>query len=50
VAAGSRLSAARQFARAGWMCPRLKGRVKWMLCALGAPLLNELQVRGLLKT
>jgi hypothetical protein len=50
VAAGSRLSAARQFARAGWMCPRAKGRLKWMLCALGAPLLSERQVRGLLKT
>jgi glycosyltransferase involved in cell wall biosynthesis len=50
VAAGSRLSAARQFARAAQMCPRLKGRVKWLLCALGAPLLNERQVRGLLKT
>jgi glycosyltransferase involved in cell wall biosynthesis len=50
VAEGSTLKAARQFARAGWMCPRLKGRVKWMLCALGSPLLNERQVRGLLKT
>ena len=50
VAAGSRLSAARQFARAAQMCPRLKGRVKWLLCALGAPLLNERQVRELLKT
>ena len=50
VAAGSTLEAARQFARAGWMCSRLKGRVKWMLCALGSPLLNERQVRVLLKT
>ena len=50
VAAGSPLKAARQFARAAQMCPRLKGRVKWLLCALGAPLLNERQVRGLLKT
>jgi hypothetical protein len=50
VAAGSPLRAARQFARAGLMCPRAKGRVKWLLCALGSPLLNERQVRGLLKT
>lgn len=50
VAAGSRLSAARQFARAGWLCPRAKGRLKWLLCALGSPLLSERQVRGLLKT
>ena len=49
VAAGSRLSAARQFARAAQMCPRLKGRVKWLLCALGSPLLSERQVRGLMK-
>ena len=49
VAAGSRLSAARQFARAGLLCPRIKGRVKLLLCALGAPLLSERQVRGLLK-
>jgi glycosyltransferase involved in cell wall biosynthesis len=50
VAAGSRLSAARQFARASLMCPRAKGRLKWLLCALGSPLLSERQVRGLLKT
>ena len=49
VAAGSRLSAARQFARAGLLCPRVKGRVKLLLCALGSPLLSERQVRGLLK-
>jgi glycosyltransferase involved in cell wall biosynthesis len=49
VAAGSRLSAARQFVRAGLICPRTKGRVKWLLCALGSPLLSERQVRGLLK-
>jgi glycosyltransferase involved in cell wall biosynthesis len=49
VGAGRRLSAARQFVRAGLICPRAKGRVKWMLCALGSPLLNERQVRGLLK-
>jgi glycosyltransferase involved in cell wall biosynthesis len=50
VAAGSRLSAVLQFARAGWMCPRPKGRMKWLLCALGSPVMNERQVRGLLKT
>jgi glycosyltransferase involved in cell wall biosynthesis len=50
VAAGSRLSAARQFARAGMMCPRAKGRLKWLLCALGSPVMSERQVRGLLKT
>jgi glycosyltransferase involved in cell wall biosynthesis len=49
VGAGRRLSAARQFIRAGLICPRVKGRVKWMLCALGSPLLSERQVRGLLK-
>lgn len=49
VAAGSRLSAARQFARAARMCPRPKGSLKWMLCALGSPLLSERQVRGLMK-
>jgi hypothetical protein len=32
------------------MCPRAKGRLKWLLCALGSPLLSERQVRGLLKT
>jgi len=49
IAAGSRLSAARQFVRAGLICPRAKGRVKWLLCALGSPLLSERQVRGLMK-
>ena len=49
VAAGSRLSAARQFARAARMCPRPKGSLKWLLCALGSPLLSERQVRGLMK-
>ena len=49
VAAGSRLSAARQFARAARMCPRPKGSVKWLLCALASPLLSERQVRGLMK-
>jgi glycosyltransferase involved in cell wall biosynthesis len=49
IAAGSRLSAARQFVRAGLICPRAKGRLKWMLCALGSPLLSERQVRGLMK-
>ena len=49
VAAGSRLSAARQFARAARMCPRAKGSLKWLLCALGSPLLSERQVRGLMK-
>jgi glycosyltransferase involved in cell wall biosynthesis len=49
VGAGRRLNAARQFVRAGLICPRAKGRVKWMLCALGSPLLSERQVRGLLK-
>ena len=49
VAAGSRLSAARQFARAARLCPRPKGSVKWLLCALGSPVLSERQVRGLLK-
>ena len=47
VAAGSRLSAARQFFRAGVICPRAKGRLKWMLCALGAPVLSARQTRGL---
>ena len=49
VASGSRMSAARQFLRAGLICPRAKGRLKWMLCALGSPVLSERQVRGLLK-
>ena len=49
VAAGSRLSAARQFFRAGLLCPRMKGRIKWLLCALGSPLLNERQMRELVK-
>lgn len=49
MGAGRRLSAARQFVRAGLICPRVKGRVKWMLCALGSPLLSERQVRVLLK-
>ncbi|HEX8284177.1 MAG TPA: glycosyltransferase family A protein [Pyrinomonadaceae bacterium] len=49
VAAGSRLSAARQFARAARMCPRPKGTLKWLLCAVGSPLLSERQVRGLMK-
>lgn len=49
VAAGSRLKAARQFVRAGLLCPRAKGRLKWMLCALGSPLLSERQMRGLMK-
>jgi glycosyltransferase involved in cell wall biosynthesis len=49
VAAGSRLSAARQFARAGLLCPRVKGRVKLLLCVLGSPVMSERQVRGLLK-
>ena len=49
VAAGKRLNAARQFARAGLMCPRIKGRVKWLLCALGSPVMNERQMRGLIK-
>lgn len=49
VAAGSRLNAARQFARAARMCPRAKGSLKWLLCALGSPLLSERQVRGLMK-
>jgi glycosyltransferase involved in cell wall biosynthesis len=50
VASGSRLSAARQFIRAGLICPRTKGRVKWLLCALGSPLLNERQLHALLRT
>jgi hypothetical protein len=49
VAGGSRLSAARQFVRAGVLCPRAKGRVKWMLCALGSPVLSERQMLGLVK-
>ena len=49
VSAGSRLVAARQFIRAGLLCPRTKGRVKWMLCALGSPLLSERQINGLMK-
>jgi len=48
MAAGSRLSAARQFVRAGLLCPRAKGRLKWMLCALGSPLLSERQMRDLM--
>jgi GT2 family glycosyltransferase len=50
VGAGRRLSAARQFARAGLICPRARGRVKLLLCALGSPLLSERQVRALLKS
>jgi glycosyltransferase involved in cell wall biosynthesis len=49
VAAGSRISAARQFVRAGLMCPRVKGRAKWLLCALGSPLLSERQILSLMK-
>jgi len=49
LAAGSRLHAARQFVKAGVACPRTKGRVKWLLCALSAPLLNERQMRALMK-
>lgn len=49
VVAGSRLNAARQFIRAGVLCPRTKGRVKWLLCALGSPLLSEQQMRRLMK-
>ena len=49
VAAGSRVSAARQFFRAGLLCPRTKGRVKWLLCALGSPLLSERQMRELVR-
>jgi glycosyltransferase involved in cell wall biosynthesis len=48
MAGGSRLSAVRQFVRAGLLCPRAKGRAKWMLCALGSPLLSEGQIRGLM--
>jgi glycosyltransferase involved in cell wall biosynthesis len=49
VAAGSRLSAARQFARAARLCPRPKGSLKWLLCALGSPVMSERQVRALMK-
>ena len=48
VTAGRRLNAARQFFRAGLLCPRVKGRAKWMLCALGSPLLSARQVRALM--
>jgi glycosyltransferase involved in cell wall biosynthesis len=49
IAAGSRLSAAHQFIKAGLLCPRAKGRLKWMCCAIGSALLSERQIRGLLK-
>lgn len=49
LTAGRRLSAARQFFRAGLLCPRAKGRAKWMLCALGSPVLSARQVRALME-
>lgn len=49
IAAGSRLSAAQQFIKAGLLCPRVKGRLKWVFCAIGSPLLSERQIRELLK-
>lgn len=48
VTAGRRLRAARQFFRAGMLCPRTKGRAKWILCALGSPVLSARQVRALM--
>ena len=48
VTAGRRLRAAREFFRAGLLCPRSKGRVKWMLCALGSPLLSARQLHALM--
>lgn len=49
IESGSRLSAARQFIKAGLLCPRAKGRAKWMLCALSSPLLSERQINRLIK-
>ena len=49
IDAGSRMKAARQFWKAGLLCPRPKGRAKWMLCALGSPLLSARQIRGLVR-
>ena len=49
VTAGNRLSAARNFLRAGVLCPRAKGRAKWMLCALGSPVLSARQLRALIR-
>lgn len=49
LTAGRRLDAARQFFRAGLLCPRAKGRAKFMLCGLGSPLLSARHVRALME-
>ncbi|HVF45540.1 MAG TPA: glycosyltransferase family A protein [Pyrinomonadaceae bacterium] len=49
LTAGRRLDAARQFFRAGLLCPRAKGRAKFMLCGLGSPLLSARRVRALME-
>lgn len=49
LTAGRRLNAARQFFRAGLLCPRAKGRAKFMLCGLGSPLLSARYVRALME-
>lgn len=49
IEAGSRLGAARQFFKAGLLCPRPKGRAKWMLCALGSPVLSARRLRELMR-
>lgn len=49
LTAGRRLTAARQFFRAGLLCPRAKGRAKFMLCGLGSPLLSVRHVRALME-
>jgi glycosyltransferase involved in cell wall biosynthesis len=49
MATGNRGVAAGQFLRAAALCPRLKGSVKWTLCALGSPLLSERQLQALIK-
>lgn len=49
LTAGRRLTAARQFFRAGLLCPRAKGRAKFMLCGLGSPLLSARHVRALME-
>lgn len=48
VAGGKRLGAAWQFARAGAICPRGRGRAKWFLCALASAFASERQLLGLM--
>jgi GT2 family glycosyltransferase len=49
MATGSRARAAWQFLKASILCPRVKGRAKWMLCAVGSAVLSEPQMQVLIK-